>query len=218
MVHAQLEHREVRSRAAAAPRSAARPNDCCSSSPNGASPARRQAQRQRFLGRSLADRAGDGDALGAPALARRFAQFARPLRAHPAPAAPGPSPRLSLVGDQRGARPRYERFGEKIVAVRASFSATNRSPGSSVRVSMETPPAPQFSPLSKRPPVARWASWALQSSAIMHPPHSLRHPGRRRAARRARTQWPTRNSKIPRVPGAALRVSGMTEVFCAIID
>ena len=136
---------------------------------------RAQRKAQHFLGRRLAGAAGDGDDLGTASGARRAGEiFQSALRA-------GDDEKRSIAGrtgrlalHQRAAGLRGKRRATKSWPSRASpFSATKRSPGFSVRVSMESPVASKAR--VNVPSVAASISSAVHSALM---PPGLRAIGR----------------------------------------
>ena len=91
MVHADLEHAELRRAAASARARAARPSDCCRRPPTRASRLAAEHEAQRLLGAGLADRAGHRDDLRAPSARARRARDRSAPRAHPATTSSGAS-------------------------------------------------------------------------------------------------------------------------------
>ena len=141
MIHADLEHADIRHRAAAPPATAARPSDCCRTRPrHGCGPARCRRRRRISLVVVL-----PALPVTATILALLRARAARARSSSPrwvlATVSSGPSRRRRACATPAPRRPwRRRRRATKSWPSRLSpFSATNRSPSFRVRVSMESP-------------------------------------------------------------------------------
>ena len=173
---------------------------------------------QHLLGRGLADRAGDGDDAAAEPRARRAAQGVerRPARrARSAAARPAPRPR-AMRDTSAAAAPAASASATKSWPSRASVSATNRSPGARVRVSIDTPLAAQSrGPRRRWPPPPRRGSRAgrgrASSCASPSSAATRRSPARRR--RRDSTSspivWPV-SWPLPAISSASPGCSAST--------
>ena len=145
----------------------------------------RQAQPQHLLGAGLARAAGDGDDAGIAAHARR------PADALPAPRANlprGSARRRPCRGDSpwttsAAAAPALKASPTKSWPSRSAFSATNTSPGASVRVSIEKPVMGASGVPSPRPSAAATSSSHCQSGSVIGFLSPSAHRGRRRGRR-----------------------------------
>ena len=122
---------------------------------------------QHLLGRGLADRPGDRDHRAPRARPRRAAErLQRGLHVvHDQQRRVRGDARRARATTSAAAAPR-QRIATKSCPSRASVSATNRSPGASVRLSIDTPGAQSRWP---RPPVAAGASAAVHSAHAAPP-------------------------------------------------